>query len=181
MNERQNYLKLRANRESLGSAIIGLQNDISKAKAEMSPLEEEALRLELLGDPAYKRKREELAENRKKTEDLERDLLESQKKVKILNSDLLLSLREKAKKELMEEWRKRFGKVLKSFAEKLEEACLLEKDLAGLRAEAQKDFSEIDSHADLPTWSSILVRKFVGSPELWEEEIRRWMNGGFLD
>ena len=175
MIKKEKYLKLRADRESLTGRITGLRNEIAGLKESLDPLEQEGLRLEILGDPGSASKKAELRAGRDKIRALEAELDEGEKKARIMG-ELLPDLQREARTELSGECLRKFGSAVGPFLKRLREVAEMERQLEALRLEANKEFHAIGlGYSPIQAWSPFLLKMSGGYPTL--PEFEAWVKG----
>jgi predicted RNase H-like nuclease (RuvC/YqgF family) len=170
MTKKEKYLKLHGDRESLTGRIIGLRNEIGALKESLGPLEEAALRLEILGDPGSASKKAELRAGQDKIRALEAELDEGEKKARIM-AQLLPDLQREARTELSVECQRAFGKAVGPFLKALRETAEAEGQLEALRLELDKKLHSIGlGSSPIRAWSPFLLKMSGEYPTLPEFE-----------
>lgn len=181
MSEVKNYLKFREERNALNSRLSMISADINQLTEKLEPIEEEALKAEILQTPDFEKKKEGLRESREQIGKLKAELEESRKRLMIIN-ELLPGFRDKAFKELRVQHHKPFENAIRAFAEKIRAAHRAEVELIEVREKALAKFKEIDfNDCPLVLWKPILMRlyEFPNSAREWEEQLGRWKNAGY--
>ena len=156
-SERENFLKLKQEMESLGSRLVGLKGEFDALRMETSPLEHESLVAEVRGDADFLAKKKTLETAQARILAIETEIAAGQKKT-VAMTEVLVELREKARVELTFEWRGIFERGLKSFIQKANEAHRAEIDLEEIRIKAITAFGEIGAACPIGPWASVVMR-----------------------
>ena len=183
MSDLKEYQKHKANRESLAGRITGLQNDIDRLAKELEPLEEDALKAEILELKDFEEKKRALKVHRQKIIDLKAELEESRKKLRVMN-ELLPGFQDKARMELAVKHRDTFKKALPPFIKLLQNALEAEAGLREIQKKAAVEFNENELGAcPISDWIPFLQRTHEHplSARLWEEQIKTWKSQFRLD
>ncbi len=158
MTDKERYLKIKDGRDSLASKLSAFPREIETLGAEIAPLEEEVLKLEILGDSSAAAKRAEIREKTAHIRQLESEREEAKRRLEV-SGKVLVELREKAEKELYPGQAKMLKRAIEVFLAKIQEAFAAEIELSAAREEVKRVFQEIDS-GNFPTvsWNPIFLR-----------------------
>lgn len=163
MTQREHYLKLRMDRETLHGKLVGVPGKISELRKEGAAAADEAMRLEILGDPAAAGKRAAIKGSQEEIRRLEAETADLEHRLRILG-EVIDEIRVKADVELSAVHEKAFAKGVRAFVVALRAAVKAENDLVAILHEGERAFSEIDSRrCPLPQWGTLIVRDLSGS------------------
>lgn len=159
MTECERYRKLKLELEDIAGKLVGLPQRVNALKAKSKSARDEAVRMELLGDPGGADK---MGAGIRAAQDEVRKIEADQENL-MHRREILLSVLEEVKKkaepELSAMHTRAFAKAVKSLAGALRAALAAEFELAAVRGEADRAFGEIGSRlVPLPTWVPLLLR-----------------------
>ena len=170
MSEVKKYLDFKDQLASLNLKMSEHKNSIEAIEAELGPLEESAIRLEIVGDSLAGKKNAELRAKKTSLENLKAEQEASRKRVRIMN-EILPDFREKAKAELSGEWLRKFGAAVGPFLKQLRETAETERKLVQFRVEAEAAFHSIGlGHSPIDLLPAFLLKAHGSHPQLLEFE-----------
>ena len=175
MTEVERYKKLQLELEDVAGKLVGLPGRIDALRMESAAARDEAVRMELLGDPGASGKRSGIKAAQDEVRKIEAEREDLQHRREILLS-VLEEVKKKAEPELAAIHTRQFAKAVKVFAAALRAAHRAEFELAAVREEADRAFGEVNSRlVPLPTWAPLLIRD-PGSPEAMRPEMARFFD-----
>jgi len=182
MKKVEEYKALRAERDSLASRLTGYSSQMQKLRESIEPLEEQAIRLEILRDPGHAEKRKEVGASRGKIDQLAAELEGDKRRLKITN-EILSTMKDEVRMEMIAHCQKEFGKKAEPLVKKLKECLKMELELDQFREKLEAEFREADISSYLAPnlkWEPVLMSA-RGRPSLPNiiEKLRSFINTSF--
>ncbi len=177
MSVLKKYRELKAGMSELASTIGGLREAKSRLFAELKPLEHEALKADIGGEPSAKGLVEAFAEKKAKHQALGLELEEAEARLRAYQ-EVVPPMKGEASTALWDEFRPGLEQKVKALAAAFKAAEAAEKDLAEAREAVNESFHKLALPVPFQQpWLSILLRK-SGEAD-WETTLRKLKYEGY--
>ncbi len=182
MSEREKYLKLTGEMNSLASKIAGLREELIRLQTEHDPAENELLKSELRGDADAPIKRAAFDKAVRRRDQVDIEIADGRKRMRAFQ-EVIVELRAKAAEEINANAEREFAKVLRSFVEKIRAAKDAEEALEASRVAWHSQLSAIAAQPPkVDFWAPVLMRNrapFNNNPMNWEKLFEIFKRLGF--
>jgi chromosome segregation ATPase len=151
MTKRQEYLELEKGSAARAAQVEELRATVAHAEEVRAKLESDALTAEVLGEPGWKKKREDADHNRDLVTAARTELAKAEGAVKVLNEEMD-RVRPLARAEILADHRPEYAQLLQALYDSLKVAADAESELLKLEAKAQAEgirFGVYDAGAHL--------------------------------
>jgi dGTP triphosphohydrolase len=157
MTNREKYLKLKTERESLAARLAAIPSERQKLVEESAPLAERALRAEILEEGQTTALKSAVKKNSDESSRLNAELDEGRRRLKVMN-EVLREIAEQAQHDEIEPHTRRYKTALSRFISALRAAAAAEREVVAVRESVRKAFDEIDSRCPLDAWPTVVLR-----------------------
>ncbi|GEM_PF-3528915 len=145
--EKEKYLKLKGELESLNSRIIGVESEGRQLQAEAGPAEHEALKFEIAEHPQAKDRRAAVRKAVERMAEISVEVEAGRKRMKAM-MELLPEFRVSARQEIQDACKRSFQKPLTAYAARLREAAKARAGLNETYDQITRQYQEIDVPVD---------------------------------